>query len=46
MRHLVLLLEVVKTSTLPHNTQFDPTETICGSIAMLIRKGLQDSDKR
>jgi len=46
IRHLASLLGVVKTSTPPHNPQSNPTETMCGAIAMLIRKGLLDSDKR
>ena len=46
MRHLTSLLGVVKTSTPPHNAQSNPTETMCGAVAMLIRKGLQDSDKK
>ncbi len=46
MRHLTSLLGVVKTSTPPHNAQYNPTETMCGAVAMLIRKGLQDSDRR
>jgi hypothetical protein len=46
MRHLTSLLGVVKTSTPPHNAQSNPTETMCGAIAMLLRKGLQDSDKK
>ena len=46
MRHLTSLLGVVKTSTPPHNAQSNSTETMCGAVAMLIRKGLHDSDKR
>jgi hypothetical protein len=46
MRHLTSLLGVVKASTPPHNARSNPTETLCGAIAMLIRKGLLDSDRR
>jgi hypothetical protein len=46
MRHLTSLLGVVKASTPPHNARSNPTETMCGAVAMLIRKGLQDSDRR
>jgi len=46
IRHLASLLGVVKTSTPPHNPQSNPTETMCGAIAMLLRKGLLDSDRR
>ncbi len=46
MRHLTSLLGVIKTSIPPHNAQSNPTETMCGAIAMLIRKGLQDSDRK
>ena len=46
IRHLAALLGVVKTSTPPHTPRSNPTETMCGAIAMLIRKGLLDSDRR
>ena len=46
IRHLATLLGVVKTSTPPHNPRSNPTETMCGAIAMLIRKGLLDSDRK
>jgi len=46
IRHLALMLGVVKTSTPPHTPNANPTETMCGAVAQLIRKGLHDSDKR
>jgi hypothetical protein len=46
MRQITSLLGVIKTSTPPHNPQSNLPETMCGAIAMLIRKGLQDSDRR
>ena len=46
IRHLALMLGVVKTSTPPHTPNANPTETMCGAVAQLLRKGLNESDKR
>ena len=46
IRHLSLMLGVLKTSTPPHTPNANPTETMCGAVAMLLRKALNDSDKR
>jgi len=45
IRHLALMLGVLKTSTPPHNPNSNPTETMCGAVSMLIRKALQPMDK-
>ncbi len=46
IRHLALMLGVIKTSTPPHTPNANPTETMCGAVSMLIRKALNESDKR
>jgi len=46
VRHLALLLGVVKTSTPPHTPNANPCETMCGAISMLLRKALNTSDQR
>ena len=46
IRHLALMLGVLKTSTPPHTPNANPTETMCGAVSMLLRKALNDSDKR
>ena len=46
IRHLALMLGVIKTSTPPHTPNANPTETMCGAVSMLIRKALSESDKR
>ena len=46
IRHLALMLGVLKTSTPPHTPNANPTETMCGAVSMLIRKALNESDKR
>jgi hypothetical protein len=46
IRHLALMLGVLKTSTPPYTPNANPTETMCGAVAMLIRKALCGSDKR
>ena len=46
IRHLALMLGVIKTSTPPYTPNANPTETMCGAVAMLIRKALCGSDKR
>ena len=46
IRHLSLMLGVLKTSTPPHTPNANPTETMCGAVGMLLRKALNDSDKR
>ena len=46
IRHLALMLGVVKTSTPPHTPNANPTETMCGAVAQLLRKGLNESDRR
>ena len=46
IRHLALMLGVLKTSTPPYTPNANPTETMCGAVGMLLRKTLNDSDKR
>jgi len=46
IRHLALMLGVIKTSTPPHTPNANPTETMCGAVAQLLRKGLNESDRR
>ena len=46
IRHLALMLGVLKTSTPPHTPNANPTETMCGAVSQLLRKGLNESDKR
>ena len=46
IRHLALMLGVLKTSTPPHTPNANPTETMCGAVSMLLRKALNESDKR
>ena len=46
IRHLALMLGVLKTSTPPYTPNANPTETMCGAVSMLIRKALSGSDKR
>ena len=46
IRHLALMLGVVKTSTPPYTPNANPTETMCGAVAQLLRKGLSESDRR
>ena len=46
IRHLALMLGVLKTSTPPHTPNANPTETMCGAVGMLLRKALNESDKR
>ena len=46
IRHLALMLGVLKTSTPPHTPNANPTETMCGAVSMLLRKALNGSDKR
>jgi len=46
VRQLALLLGVIKTSTPPHTPNANPCETMCGAVAMLLRKGLNASDRK
>ena len=46
IRHLAVMLGVLKTSTPPYTPNANPTETMCGAVSMLIRKALNASDKR
>jgi len=46
IRHLALMLGVVKASTPPHTPRSNPTETMCGAVSMLLRKALSKSDRR
>jgi len=46
VRQLALLLGVIKTSTPPHTPNANPCETMCGAVAMLLRKGLNPSDRK
>ena len=46
MRHLAAMLGISKTTTPPHTPNANPCETACGAVAMLIRKALNDSDKK
>ena len=46
IRHLARMLGVLKTSTPPHTPNANPTETMCGAVSMLLRKALNESDKR
>ena len=46
IRHLALMLGVIKTSTPPHTPNANPTETMCAAVAQLLRKGLNQSDQR
>ena len=46
IRHLSLMLGVLKTSTPPHTPNANPTETMCGAVSMLLRKALNASDQR
>ena len=46
IRYLASMLGVVKTTTPPYTPRANPCETVCGAVAMLIRKALSDSDKR
>jgi hypothetical protein len=46
IRHLALMLGVLKTSTPPYTPNANPTETMCGAIGMLLRKALNESDQR
>ena len=46
IRHLSLMLGVLKTSTPPYTPNANPTETMCGAVSMLIRKALSGSDRR
>ena len=46
IRHLSKMLGVIKTSTPPHTPNANPTETMCGAVSMLLRKGLNESDQR
>ena len=46
IRHLALMLGVLKTSTPPYTPNANPTETMCGAVSMLLRKALSESDRR
>ena len=46
IRHLCKMLGIIKTSTPPHTPNANPCETACAAVSMLLRKALNNSDKR